>query len=255
MPKNPTWNESELVVAFYLYCVTPFGKIHQDNPAIMEVAKMLGRTPAALSMKMCNFASFDPAHKKRNVGGLKHAGRGDKETWDKFSNNWHGLLEEYNKQMAIMHALVEPTHEKAEVVWNGKRTEVLRTAKARLGQMFFRGAVLASYDYRCAMCQIGVPQLLNASHIIPWSASEERRIDPRNGLSLCGLHDKAFDNGLVTVDEDHRLMLSRELKKHRTPGVYAAAFTVLEGARLTLPTRFAPDSEALEYHRSKVFVA
>ncbi|HSV26999.1 MAG TPA: HNH endonuclease [Sedimentisphaerales bacterium] len=255
MAQNPTWNENELVVAFHLYCQTPFGKIHHNNPKIMEVAKLLGRSPAALSMKMCNFASFDPAHKSRNVGGLKHAGRGDKDTWDKYSNNWSGLLEEYRKQMAALHAPVEPADEEVEVVWNGKRTEAVRTVKARLGQRFFRGAVLASYDYKCAMCQIGVPQLLNASHIIPWSASKERRVDPRNGLSLCGLHDRAFDKGLVTVDEDCRLMLSREIKKRKGPEVYAAAFTKLEGARLVLPARFAPDSEALEYHRRQVFMA
>jgi putative restriction endonuclease len=254
MAKGLTWNENELVVAFYLYCVTPFGKIHHNNPRIMEVAKMLGRSPAALSMKMCNFASFDPVHKSRNVGGLKHAGRGDRETWDKYNDHWGQLIDEYQKQMAALHAPAEPADEEVEIVWNGKRTEALRTTKARLGQRFFRGTVLATYDYVCAMCGIGMPQLLNASHIIPWSVNEEKRVDPRNGLSLCGLHDRAFDKGLVTVDEGHRLVLSQEVKKRKKPEMHKAAFTDLEGTKLILPKRFAPDADALAYHRDKVFI-
>jgi len=36
-------------------------------------------------MKLCNFASFDPSHVKRNVSGLAHAGRGDRQIWDEFN--------------------------------------------------------------------------------------------------------------------------------------------------------------------------
>ena len=54
--------------------------------------------------------------------------------------------------------------------------------------------------------------LLNASHIIPWSVDKMRRADPRNGLSLCVLHDRAFDRGLIAVDEDFRIILSEKVR-------------------------------------------
>ncbi len=47
--------------------------------------------------------------------------------------------------------------------------------------------------------------LLVASHIIPWSRNEEHRLDPLNGIALNSLHDKAFDAGLITFDENFRL--------------------------------------------------
>jgi putative restriction endonuclease len=44
MPTNK-WTREELIIAFNLYCKIPFGKIHNRNPEIIELAKILGRTP------------------------------------------------------------------------------------------------------------------------------------------------------------------------------------------------------------------
>ena len=55
------WTRDELLVAFNLYCKTPFGRLHQRNPEIIRLASALGRTPSALAMKLVNFASLDPA--------------------------------------------------------------------------------------------------------------------------------------------------------------------------------------------------
>jgi putative restriction endonuclease len=54
------WDRHDLIIAFNLYCRMPFGKIHSRNPLIIQVAEGLKRTPSALAMKMCNFASLDP---------------------------------------------------------------------------------------------------------------------------------------------------------------------------------------------------
>jgi len=112
--------------------------------------------------------------------------------------------------------------------------------------------VLSSYENRCALTGIAVPQLLIASHIIPWSENEDRRADPTNGLSLNSLHDKAFDRHLF--DEDFRLVVSSFLRKNDVPEFQSANFAKIEGATLTLPHRFAPDPRALEEHRNS-FVA
>ena len=38
----------------------PFGKMHSRNPEIIRYAKLIGRTPSALAMKLTNLASLDP---------------------------------------------------------------------------------------------------------------------------------------------------------------------------------------------------
>lgn len=67
-------------------------------------------------------------------------------------------------------------------------TEAERSVKARLGQRFFRDAIMANYYERCCVCGIPIPELLIASHIIPWKDREDLRLNPSNGLCLCALH-------------------------------------------------------------------
>jgi predicted restriction endonuclease len=109
---------------------------------------------------------------------------------------------------------------------------------------------LANYENRCALTGISVPQLLIASHIIPWSENEDRRADPTNGLCLNALHDRAFDRHLISFDENYKLIVSSLLKKGHVSEFQGANFAKLEGQPLTLPHRFAPDLQALEVHRS-----
>lgn len=63
-------------------------------------------------------------------------------------------------------------------------TEEVTTVKARLGQSFFRKSVLASYNCRCCITGDPIPELLVASHILPWGKYPEHRLNPRNGLCL-----------------------------------------------------------------------
>lgn len=95
--------------------------------------------------------------------------------------------------------------------------------------------------------------LLVASHIIPWKDSVERRADPRNGIALNNLYDKAFDRGLLTFDEDYRVCLSKELKKHLADSDLSGRILDVEGRALQMPKRFFPDREAMAYHREVIF--
>ena len=95
--------------------------------------------------------------------------------------------------------------------------------------------------------------MLTASHIIPWTANVELRADPRNGLSLCALHDRAFDRGLMCVDQNLRLRLSRYAEFRVESEVFRVAFTALDGESISLRERFHPSSTSLEDHRSKIF--
>ena len=252
MKSARVWNRDELILALDLYCRMPFGKIYSANPQIVDLAKRIGRTPGAVAMKMVNFASFDPTHQKRNVQGLKHAGKQDKMIWNEFCDNWESLALEsrtIGDQLGIKPvSVLEP-----EFAMEEMETEIVRTLKVRIVQRFFREAVLSSYNYQCSICCLNVRALLNASHIIPWAKDKSQRANPRNGISMCALHDRAFDRGFFTVDEKYEIVLSKELKKKKVCDFHKNAFCSFEGKKILLPERFLPDQAALEYHRQKIF--
>ena len=244
-----SWTEQELLVAMNLYCALPFGQFNHANKRIREVAAQMGRTPSSLSMKLCNLASLDQYHRNRGVAGLRGASSLDREVWNRFQANWSGMAE---KSEAALEALMGGAPAKADgysfKLPDGP-SEIPRTVKARRLQRFFRNTVLANYEYRCAISGLAVPELLVASHIVPWSEDESRRADPANGLCLNALYDKAFDCYFITFDEEFKLVVCSALKKRDIPEFQRVNFVEIEGSKLRMPHRFPPDSAALAKHR------
>lgn len=252
MATRVPWSWDELLVAFRLYCRTPFGKLHQRNPEIVELARTLGRTPSAVGMKACNFASLDPVQRARNITALGNVSRSDRDLWEAFQENPEAVAAEAEAAYARLTGRDAPPLEMELEPPEGP-TEVARTVRTRRVQAFFRAAVLASYEDRCALSDIAVPELLNASHIIPWKMNTARRADPRNGIALNALYDRAFDRGLITIDEELRVVISRRLRTEHVPPPQREALLNIEGRVLRLPYRFPPDPEALAWHREHVF--
>jgi len=253
--KGKHWNRDELIVAFNLYCRTQFGRIHKSNPDIIELAKNIGRTPSATAMKMVNFASLDPFHQGRNVKGLQHIGKQDKQIWEEFHKDWEGLAFESQQSLARLNKKTDEDYA-LDVLFIEPDipTEDRKITRVRLVQSFFRDTVLSSYNYTCTVCKINLKKMLNASHIIPWSVDKNRRADPTNGLSLCAFHDRAFDRGLITIDKEFRIILSKEVKVLDVPVMHRVGLLDVEGQLITMPERFYPDQIALSYHRKKIFL-
>lgn len=249
MSRQP-WQREQLLVAFAFYCETPFGKLHAGNPDIIALAGRLGRTPSALAMKLCNFASLDPQMAARGIRGLGAASKADRDLWEEFGRDPEGVA--VLSQQALLELTGEPTTE-PDLAPPDTPSETHAQRRVRLVQRFFRRTVIASYDMRCAVCQLALPALLNASHIIPWHVDASRRADPTNGLSLCALHDRAFDRGLIAVDDGYRVLISPSLPEAGDCRLQTVGFAEVEGTPLHLPRRFAPDPVALEYHRRWVF--
>jgi len=247
------WSEDETLLAFRLYCTTPFGRIHTGNPQIQRVAKLIDRTPDALAMKMLNLASFDPRVIERGRVGLQNASKRDGEIWHKFHDRMSDLFWASEQALKRINKSSESAPLSLKLHTFFGPTEVLREVPARRAQRFFRETVLTAYGYKCAISGIDKPELLNASHIIPWAQSVERRTDPSNGLALSALHDRAFDRGLITVSEEMVLEVSSALKIKRPNSVIRVAILEFEGKAIAPSERFAPDPRALAYHRNKIF--
>ena len=125
----------------------------------------------------------------------------------------------------------------------------------RSNQNFFRRRVLSAFEYRCCVTGIAIPDLLVASHIIPWSSNKIHRLNPQNGLCLNALHDRAFDRGLMWVDEGFIIRYSSSMKDKARPNTGSSDLLLLrEGQQLQLPEHFAPNPEFLQWHRESVAI-
>jgi predicted restriction endonuclease len=132
-------------------------------------------------------------------------------------------------------------------------TEKNVLVKTRCVQSFFRAAVLTSYDNRCAITGLAIPELLNASHIIPWNVDEKRRADPRNGICLNAFHDRAFDRGIISFDEDLCVIVSSTINNTEECDLHRGQLAGISGCPLRLPIRFHPEKAALQYHRTHIY--
>lgn len=132
---------------------------------------------------------------------------------------------------------------------NKKGRDSISVTKIRLGQSYFRKMVLQNYNNRCCVTGLNIPQILHASHIVPWSSDKSNRMNPENGLCLSATYDAAFDKHLISFDDDYRLILSNEIKDYYENDVVKAYFKNFEGKQIILPTLFFPNKKLLQKHR------
>ena len=246
------WTKEELLLAINLYCKLPFGRLHQRNPEVIALAHLLGRKPGAVAFKLVNFASLDPALKARGIKGAENASKLDREIWNEFYNNWDELFVQSDELMAKRkHVSLEELNEipTDDLPREGKERE--RLVKVRLNQNVFRKLVLANYNYQCCITGIDVPELIVASHILPWSVDKHNRLNPKNGLALNSLHDKAFDLGLITITEDYKVRIVSKLLKRKDNETILENFIRFNGQPIILPRKFLPDPNFLKKHNSR----
>ncbi|MFA6293963.1 MAG: HNH endonuclease signature motif containing protein [Victivallales bacterium] len=243
------WSHEEHLIAFNLYCKLPFGKLDHNTPEIIELSKLLGRTPDSLSMKLCNFARLDPSLQARGIKGLSQGAKGENEIWELFSKNPEKLAFESAQLMAKLEnkPLLVPTEDYDDINFpEGPEKELF--LKVRVNQRFFRDRILSIFDNTCCVTGIKVPSLLVASHIVPWSESVENRLNPRNGLCLNALHDRAFDRNLMWLDESFQIHFSSKLKPMITEEQSLGWLTSFEGKTINLPNKIEPDPILLKEH-------
>ncbi len=254
MIKKPNWTREQHILAFRLYNQIPFGKIHTGNPQLQELAKLIGRSVNAVSLKLVNFARLDPVLQKRNIKGMSHGAKGEEDIWIEFREHPEALALESERLLAKWSG--KPLEEVAEIETDDlPKSGIERDAvvKIRVNQSFFRRRILSAYDYRCCVTGLASGPLLNASHIVPWSEDKTNRLNPKNGLCLNALYDRAFDRHLMWVDDKFLIRFAPLLHKKTKAQNNAASewLTQFEGRPVLVPKKFSPDPEFLKRHAAK----
>lgn len=253
--KKENWTRDELILAFNVYCKTPFTKINSKYKTVIELSSIINRSANAVAIKLANFARLDPVLQSRNIAGMSHGSKGEEVIWNEFNNNWDKLSLESEKLLAQFKGVsIEKSAEIETIDIPEVGLERETIIMARVNQSFFRKTVLSSYDYKCCVTGIEIPELLIASHIVPWKSNEKLRLNPQNGLCINRLHDKAFDAGYMAIDNDYKIKLSSSIKKLENKDWIQKFFLPYENQEIVLPQRFYPDKTCLEYHYNEIFI-
>ncbi len=247
------WTREETIIAFNVYCKIPFKSSSKSNPTIIKYANIIGRSPSALNMKVGNFGRLDPELKKQGISGLTHGSKLEEIVWNEFNNNWEKLA--FESERLIAKFSNKPIEEVSKIEIEDIREGIERetVVKQRVNQSFFRSTVLSSYYFKCCITGLSISDFLVASHIIPWSRNSEQRLNPRNGLCLNSIHDKAFDRGFITVTPEFNIRISKvfgDLEKEKAVQDF---FMKYENQKINLPDKFLPAKEFLDYHYNNIF--
>lgn len=250
MVKN-NWTKEETIVAFNVYCKVPFKNSSKSNSIVIKYANIIGRSPSALNMKIGNFGRLDPELKRQGISGLVNGSKLEEVVWDEFNGNWEKLAFESEELIAkFQNKKIEEIN--LQVFPEGiERKTIIKT---RVNQSFFRSTILSSYNSKCCMTGLSIPELLVASHIKPWSKDKENRINPHNGLCLNSIHDKAFDRGFLTVTPDYKINVSKYFNDYSDDKSVNDFFIKYDKQDIIKPERFLPAKEFLDYHFQNIFI-
>ena len=246
------WTRPQTLAALHVYLQLPFGQLDQRNSKIKQLAEWIGRTPGSIALKLVNLASLDPAIVASGRSGMGNASALDRRIWQELQVNWDRVaLEaacEYEK-FATLHdevADADLLQALAPLIEEGRNRAA--TVQVRVNQARFRKSVLASYNSTCCISGLHHEKLVIASHIVPWAQDTHNRLNPQNGLCLSALHDRAYDQGLITVMPDFKVRVSLKLKAQKGDGFIADSLLRFDQQSIQLPERFRPEPDFLAQH-------
>ena len=264
------------------------GSMHRAPQIVHDLARLFVRPPGSITNKMMNldgsranagkhewrfFAEMaaDSSHFPHLYGRVLMAARdmgiGPDQLSDFVMPDGGGDFDLLGQEELAQYTFdtvvaVQAVKHRARLLAGEAETTRLAEQSVRLGQHRFARSVLENYGHTCAFCGFS-PQslprhkLLVASHIKPWAQCDSReRLDVSNGVTACGVHDAAFDTGLITVNGGLRVHLARKLQVsvRNDPGADNYFGTVLR-SRLILPADgVRPGKAYLEWHQQRVYV-
>ena len=246
MPNN--WTREQTIVALNVYCKIPFKNSSARHPLIKEYAKIIGRTPAALNLKIGNLGSFDPALRSKGIVGLGHTSNMDEMVWNEFFEDPEKLA--YESERIIADMKNQTIEESTAVDLNDLPEGADRVAitRQRVNQQFFHDVVLCSYENHCCITGINNPGLLEACHISSWSDDVKNRTNPKNGLCLNPLFHRAFDRFLFAVTPDFEIVISDQMIDGTEDNSFRNYLGSIKGNKIYMPEKFSPDPNLLAIH-------
>jgi putative restriction endonuclease len=201
-------------------------------------------------MKVGNIGRLDPDLRSQGIVGLNHGSKMDAEVWREFYGNRdylafesERLLAEYSQKSINDIADVSGDFPCGE--------ERLVQIKQRVNQSFFRSVVMSSYNFKCCVSGLSVPELLEACHIVEWSEDEKNRTNPKNGLCMNPFFHRAYDKHLMAITPDCSVLISEELLGNVSENSFYVYLKEIHGKKIVMPDRFLPDRDLLETHYSK----
>lgn len=136
-----------------------------------------------------------------------------------------------------------------------KRIEIVTEEDVFVRSNLFKRYIPQIYNDTCAVTGMLIRSIYNynfvdACHIIPFSLSHDDRVT--NGLALCPNMHRAFDRGLIAVDDDYQILVSKAIKDD---AAHPYSFSSLHGKELSLPIKpqYYPSLDNLAWHRREVF--
>ncbi len=248
------WTHDQLLAAFYLYLQLKPSEIQNEYVAVSQFAKSIGKPKQSVASKLRTFTQLDPVLAEKSIKASDNVTTADKSVWDEFRGDWtattliageayENLMGSYEATAAINQA---SAGDAAFLFKEGETKEAI--VQVRKNQYVFRKAVMTSYDSTCCITGLKNPRLLIASHIVPWAEDTVNRLNPENGLCLSALHDRAYDQGLITVLPDYSVKTNQSLLDERGNDFLNDALLKFDGQQIRLPGRFRPNPEFLEKH-------
>lgn len=248
---NKNWSRSETLAALHVYFQLPFGQLHHNHPQIKQLAAWISRTPSSVALKLVNLASLDPQIVASGRKGMGNVSALDREVWHELLTNWDLVALEAAagyERLATMNGFPPDIDVLEELQMFDEGKTRLATLEVRVNQARFRKAVLAGYNATCCISGLRHEQLVIASHIVPWSQDKGNRLNPQNGLCLSALHDRAYDQGLITVMPNLTVRVSPALRETGCASSLMEFLVLADGQTITRPEKFAPHADFLEWH-------
>lgn len=244
---NKNWTREETLAVFDAYCQIPFKDSSSTHPLVTHYAKLLGRTPAAVHLKIGNLGSFDPDLRKVGISGLQHTSKVDEQVWKEY------IIAPDKIQLEARQIVMKLTH---NLVGNNDTQLIAQETKKdvteeKVYQDFFRNAVFASYGNRCCVTGIGNVGLLRACQINKGEKELVFKFNPSNGLCLNALLSAAYSRYLMAVTPDGEVVISDVMIDQTSDDMTQKHLSSLRGRKIAQPSHFFPSKEGLEANYAK----
>ncbi len=114
----------------------------------------------------------------------------------------------------------------------------------------FTKLVLSNFDNACCLTGLDVSATLRSCLIVP--ENQSKTFSPDNALCLSATYAAAFNEHLISFDEDNRMILSPSLRDHATSEIFHHTFKTYEGAHMRPAQKFQPSAKLLAIHRERL---